>query len=298
VKGFNLLLIDDDSDMPALIKGLLEDREVFNLDWVGSLREGLARLKTTKPDVVLLDLHLPDSKGSNTFLKFKTDAPGVPVVVLTSLDDEKFALEAVRKGAQDYLVKGDVNGKRLAQVLRYAMARHQIHRTMAARSSITDEVTGFYNRKGFLMLLSEQMKGMQRTGKGLMLFLSFLHGMSGITEEYGEEEKEQAAKMAAQILKESFRSSDILARVGPDRFVIIPGQDTHYYPKTIARRLDKNPKYYNAQFNLYRLSLSIGSLRISPEPLPSPANVLEKLDEVFESYASQKKGNPSLPHRR
>jgi DNA-binding NarL/FixJ family response regulator len=83
----------------------------------------LERLKDGGVDVVLLDLGLPDGQGFDAFKKVQAQAPAVPVVVLTGFDDETLAVEAIRHGAQDYLVKGDVDSKVLYRAVRYSVER-------------------------------------------------------------------------------------------------------------------------------------------------------------------------------
>jgi signal transduction histidine kinase len=80
----------------------------------------------SKIDIVLLDLGLPDSQGLDTFARAYAHAPEVPIIVLTSSDDESLALEAVRKGAQDYLVKGEIDRHTLTLSMRYAIERKHV----------------------------------------------------------------------------------------------------------------------------------------------------------------------------
>jgi FixJ family two-component response regulator len=83
-------------------------------------------LAAKPPAVVLLDLNLPDSHGAQTFRNVLNQAPGVPVVVLSGMEDEELALEALHQGVQDYLVKGAFDGKQLERSLRYAIARQAL----------------------------------------------------------------------------------------------------------------------------------------------------------------------------
>jgi len=95
-----------------------------DLEWRENLRTGLERLGSGGIDVILLDLSLPDSpKSFKTFSAVQARAPAVPIVILTSLADETFAVNAVRRGAQDYLVKRYVDGELLVRTLRCALAR-------------------------------------------------------------------------------------------------------------------------------------------------------------------------------
>ncbi len=123
----NILLIEDSPDDAFLIQEMLAQagRE-FELARADRLSTGLARLAEDGVDVVLLDLGLPDSQGLKTFVKVCAQAPDVPIVVLTGLDDEELAVEAVAQGAQDYLVKGQVEGHLLARAIRYAIERKRM----------------------------------------------------------------------------------------------------------------------------------------------------------------------------
>jgi len=127
-----VLLIEDNEDDACLIREmLLEKPEVgIQLEWVDRLGSGLTRLAEDKIDVVLLDLSLPDSHGLETFDTVQGCAPDVPIVVLTGLDDEVMANQAVRRGAQDYLVKGRLDSYLLVRAARYAVERKQAERAL------------------------------------------------------------------------------------------------------------------------------------------------------------------------
>src|SRR5207244_12730207 len=86
-------------------------------------------------DVVALDLGVPDGQGLETFVRAGRGAPHEPIVVISGLDDEQLALEAVRSGAQDYLVKGRIEGQLLARVLRYAIERKRAEEVLRARET-------------------------------------------------------------------------------------------------------------------------------------------------------------------
>ena len=120
-----VLLVEDNPGDARLILELLGEvqTQAFDLERVERLDHALTRLSRTGVDVVLLDLGLPDSQGLETFMRARRGAPDEPIVVISGLDDERLALEAVRSGAQDYLVKGRIEGHLLARVLRYAVER-------------------------------------------------------------------------------------------------------------------------------------------------------------------------------
>jgi PAS domain S-box-containing protein len=120
-----ILLIEDNPGDARLIQEHLRSTgtAIFQMEHVQSLREGLNSIAEKSFDVLLLDLGLPDSQGLETFFKVQTQEPKIPILLMTGLDDEDLALDAVRNGAQDYLVKGQVNGDLLTRSIRYAVAR-------------------------------------------------------------------------------------------------------------------------------------------------------------------------------
>ncbi len=146
-KPINTLLIEDNPVDVLFIEGILAKAgdTSFNLEVADRLSTGLEILTKDKQenyesqskksaipdpqskiDIVLLDLELPDSQGLDTFAKAHAHAPEVPIIVLTNSDDESLALEAVQKGAQDYLVKGKVDGYTLTLSMRYAIERKHV----------------------------------------------------------------------------------------------------------------------------------------------------------------------------
>ena len=124
-RRINVLLIEDNPGDARLIGEMLSevDGTLFDVETACRLSDGLTRIQKGGIDAVLLDLGLPDSAGLDTFEKVHDQAPEVPIVMLTGLDDTELALEGVRMGAQDYLVKGRVDGDLLARTLRYAIER-------------------------------------------------------------------------------------------------------------------------------------------------------------------------------
>ena len=128
----HVLLIEDNEDDACLIREmLLEKQEAgIRLEWVDRLSRGMTQLAQGKSDLVLLDLSLPDSHGLETFDTVQSCAQDVPIVVLTGLDDEAMANQAVRRGAQDYLVKGRLDSYLLVRAIRYAVERKQAERAL------------------------------------------------------------------------------------------------------------------------------------------------------------------------
>ncbi|BAZ33266.1 response regulator receiver sensor signal transduction histidine kinase [Cylindrospermum sp. NIES-4074] len=123
-----ILLIEDNLAEARLLQEFLKQAKSkeFSLVHVQRLREAFNELSQHTYDVILLDLTLPDSEGLSSIPLLISQAPSTPVVVLTNTNDEELAIEAVRQGAQDYLVKRQVNPDVLVRSLRYAIERKQV----------------------------------------------------------------------------------------------------------------------------------------------------------------------------
>lgn len=139
-----VLLIEDEPGDVALIQLHLQekDADAFSLSVAATLAEAMTWLEQSDelPDVILLDLNLPDSAGLVTLLNLKEKSRDIPIVVLTGVDDTRLIREALKSGAQDYLVKG-TDGQALRKALRYAIVRHerdQTARLSEAVFNITD----------------------------------------------------------------------------------------------------------------------------------------------------------------
>ena len=133
-KPLKVLLIEDNPDDVTLLRHNLARLPLarVEIETCQLLAEALKRLgeKNAKIDVILVDLGLPDSQGLDTFFKVHQQAPQTPIVVLSVLDDERLGVQAVREGAQDYLVKGQVTGDLLWRSLHYSVERMRIEEAL------------------------------------------------------------------------------------------------------------------------------------------------------------------------
>ncbi len=148
-KQAKALLIEDDPLYAQAIRGLFMAKGVsFELEWASSLQAGVARLSETasensstpKIDIVLLDLALPDSDGLETFTRIHRLAPDLPIIVLTATNDDEIAIQAMQAGAQDYLVKGDINRHLLQRAMRYAIERQRNEMALRETQRLIHEI--------------------------------------------------------------------------------------------------------------------------------------------------------------
>jgi signal transduction histidine kinase len=126
----NVLLIEDNSGDARLLREMLKEQESQKIEitHVSCLADAEKHLAETTPDTILIDLGLPDANGLEAVRRVHAAAPGIPMVVLTGMDDEKLATQALQEGAQDYLIKGEIDTRGLLRALRYATERKRVER--------------------------------------------------------------------------------------------------------------------------------------------------------------------------
>jgi signal transduction histidine kinase len=142
-EDIQVLLVEDNDEHAELMRQLLlkSDQPVFQVTRFGALRNALDALDLAGFQIILLDLTLPDSEGMTTFQRMQNRAPDLPIVVLTGIDDEGMAVETVKRGAQDYLVKGRVDDRLLVRSLLYALERKKNqHELKRARDDLERRV--------------------------------------------------------------------------------------------------------------------------------------------------------------
>ena len=158
--------------------------------------------------------------------------------------------------------------------------------------SLEDELTGLYNRRGFLTLASQELKIANRMKRGTFLLFNDLDDLKVINDTFGHLQGDQALIDTARILKETFRDPDILARIGGDEFVILTIEAApEVGPELMLKRLQKNLDLFNEKTNRpYPLSMSMGVVRYDPEHPVSIDNLLIQADnQMYEEKQRKKK---------
>ncbi|MBZ0211044.1 MAG: diguanylate cyclase response regulator [Hyphomicrobium sp.] len=252
-----ILLIEDSIADAQLLRLLLHADPHVCVTTATRLAKGLAHLRRDHYDLVLLDLSLPDAPGVEAVHRVTYAAREVPIVALSAAQDEELAIAALREGAQDWLVKSEIDRALLRRVVRYACERHRL---MAALQSLAlmDTLTGLYNRRGFLIIAEEQFKLARRTGHSLGLAFVDLDGMKRINDELGHEFGDRALVATARILKSTFRASDVIARLGGDEFVVLLVAASQTVSHRIRKRLLQALAKHNRIPGSVPVSLSAG----------------------------------------
>lgn len=260
-KCIHVLLIEDNLGDARLISLMLAAAEnmIFQLTWHETLNSGLAYLRDNQVDVLLLDLGLPESCGLQTLALARSKVANMPtLVILSGLSDEAIALQAVQLGAQDYLIKGQVDSALLARSIRYAMERtraeeslRQAHAELESRvqertaelanafaalkSEIAerrlaeenvlylahhDALTGLPNRVLLQDRLKQAIAHARRNGSQIAVLFIDLDNFKHINDSFGHHMGDRLLKAVAVRLQGCLREYDSLARFGGDEFVL------------------------------------------------------------------------------
>jgi two-component system cell cycle response regulator len=283
-----LLVQDSSSSDPLLVDGLLDDvlgRE-YRLSHVNRVEHAQEVLAGSSVDCILLDLQ-PAGLGLESVSRLQVSAPDIPIVVLTGVDEQDQGVEAVQRGAQDLLPKAGISQDTLVRAVEFSIERNEI-REKLRQGSITDELTGLKNRGGFDSLAEHTLKIATRKRQRLVLLFVDLDSMKSINDSLGHAEGDAALIDVASLLKETYRDSDLVGRIGGDEFcVLLIGSDRE--AQTSVKRLQKAVEGHNRTANRpYELSLSIGMAAFSPDAPCSVADLMNKADEAM---YEDKRGN-------
>ncbi|MBI4372395.1 MAG: diguanylate cyclase [Candidatus Omnitrophica bacterium] len=225
-----LLLIEDNEEYAAILKQRLsqENKPSFEVECAHTLGTSLEKIRTIKDiNVVLLDLSLPDSQSEATFEKIYAEAAHVPIIILTGSHDEAFARETLRKGAQDYLFKHELDLKVLGRVMRHAIERHRIKRELDSANArlenlaLLDPLTELLNRRGLQAALSRELQWAHREGTSFLVLLIDLDNFKTINDTLGHAVGDIVLKEVARKLGTVLRTTDYVARIGGDEFMIL-----------------------------------------------------------------------------
>ena len=294
--NLNILMIEDNEDDVIYMKELLSGEEQsaygaqeyqFQIESLPTIGEALEYLDQGKEvDVIILDLSLPDSKGLAGLGALAARVFEVPVIILTGLNDNEKAVQALQRGAQDYLIKGNISGDLLVRSIRYSIERHKLL-SMLRNLSLIDELTNLYNRRGFMTIVDSRLKEAKREGDTIALYFVDIDRMKDINDRYGHTVGDQALIVAADVLRKTFREADILARIGGDEFAVFTTAASTDMDGSIKDRLNLYIETYNRQSEgPFTLALSIGSVYSVVGPEVKAEELLREADE--EMYRKKK----------
>lgn len=281
------ILLIEDSDLSAtMTQNMLEKSNeyeymdyTFDLEHVYLLSEALDAVSKNEYDVILLDLNLPDSLGINTLTKLIRYCSDIPIIVLSNIDDFKLSYNTIKYGAQDYLIKGQYNMDMLIRSISYSVERFSMISAFKELALI-DELTGIFNRRAFTNL--SEIKIAKKGKKNIFFLFSDVNNLKSINDQYGHTEGDFVLREFADVLKNSFRESDIVARYAGDEFIVLASNVKQEDKPVILQRIHDNLDIKNQIINKpYVIEASIGTVLKTPDEDLVLENIIKELDKLM-----------------
>lgn len=217
-----ILLVEDQPADARLVREILSEAPDLEsrISHVCRLREALERIAEETFDVVLLDLGLPDARGLEALRILHQRAVTLPIIVLSGLDSVDLAVQAVREGAQDYLVKGTGSAPLLVRAIRYAIERKRLEAAVS-HLAYHDGLTNLPNRRLLHDLLVRELAHAHRNRRHLAVILLDLDNFKDVNDSLGHAMGDRLLVEVAQRLRACTRRSDTMARLGGDEFTLV-----------------------------------------------------------------------------
>ena len=268
---------------------------VFQITQVSGLDLAADRICSGEADILLLDLGAKQGQGLALVEAARAAAPDLPLVILSDFEDETLAVESLRHGAQDFLTKARLDCAMLARSLRYSIERHRLQNELQSLSLI-DDLTGLHNRRGFFALAGQYLRVVLRKGAGMLVYLD-VDNLKSINETFGHLEGNRALVVASNLLRNSFRQSDIIARMGGDEFCVLmtdAGKDSE---QQVRRRIQQRVDFTNELSSWhFRVSFSIGFAGVPSIRQPSLEELLRMADErMYQEQQDKQLGGTFVP---
>jgi diguanylate cyclase (GGDEF)-like protein len=292
-KPTNILLVEENTEDIRLFRESLAEagKARYDLTCVRQLADTIKRLDEERYDIVIMDLSLPDSQGFNTFISVRMHAPNIPIIVLTSNKDEDLAVKALQNGAQDYLMKGQLEGRLLSRSIRYAIERNHA-RQKEHRLAYFDALTNLPNRQLFLDRLSQALSHADRYDQKVALMFIDLDGFKLVNDSMGHDMGDLLLQAVARRLGDCLRKSDTVARIGGDEFTCIlqdieQAGNVNIVAKKVIRALT-GP--FDLKGHEIRISGSIG-VSLFPDDTEDIEEMIKKADTAMYRAKDRGKNN-------
>ncbi|MBI3903397.1 MAG: EAL domain-containing protein [Nitrosomonadales bacterium] len=220
-EAINILLVEDNPADRRLVAERLGNhrKNHYQLIYAERLSEALQALAQNRISVILLDLQLPDCRDLESLSKIHTVATGIPIVVISEIEDESLALKALQLGAQDFLVKWHTNEHLLVRAVQYALERKQVEEHLYHLAH-HDSLTGLPNRKHFYDQLKKAIAMARRDNRLLAIMFLDLGDFKKVNDRLGHHCGDLLLQTVSRRLFACVRETDCLARMGGDEFII------------------------------------------------------------------------------
>lgn len=284
--SYKILIVDDKKSVSNLIVSLFS-KYGHSCETAKDGTEALEKIKKNVFDSAVVDIVMPVMDGITLTRELVNLHPDLPIMVMTGHADEHSAESAFAAGAREFIKKPFFIDE---FILRFdKMMRDRKGEEELLALSLTDELTGLYNRRRFFILADQCLKVAIREKKRLLLLYIDMDNLKWINDHCGHSEGDQALIGLGSILKKTFRESDVIARIGGDEFAVLL-ESTDGSDGMLMTRLYENMRDYNAKVSQdYVLSTSVGDARFDPEYPISIDELLSKADALMYAQKQERR---------
>ncbi|MFQ5841976.1 MAG: HD domain-containing phosphohydrolase, partial [Thermodesulfobacteriota bacterium] len=283
-KKARILIVDDDASTRRILS-LILDEKGYETETAGTGREAIEKVKERFYNLALLDIRLPDMEGIELLAPLKKIHPEMEMIMVTGYASAETAVRALNEGASAYVTK-PLNMEEVLPPVREVLEKQRL--AVELRNLIlVDGLTGLNNRRGFMILVQQQLKLANRTKMGLLLLFADVDNLKWTNDVLGHNKGDQALIATANILKQTFREPDIIARIGGDEFAVLAIESRKQSAEILMSRLQEKLDAHNAKGRRsYKLSLSVGIAYYDPK---CPCSIDELLERADRSMYEQKR---------
>jgi len=257
----------------------------INIQHVDTLSQACTNVAKGEVDCVLLDLGLPDGVGPANVLRLLEACPGLTIVVMTGDDDDSVGLQAIHHGAQEYLIKGQIEAAALSRILRHSVERNALlQELMALREreyfrATHDVLTGLPNRQLFEDRTRQSLNRAERNNESLALCYLDLDGFKPVNDSFGHAVGDALLCEVARCLTDAIRDGDTVARVGGDEFMLLlyPLADRQQAQRVASRVIERIHAIDSVDGQAVNISASVG-ISLYPEHAEGYADLTQYAD--------------------
>jgi len=291
-----ILLIEDNSDdIVYFDNGITEinNSSFYSHEFViihaMSISEARDYLETDTADAILLNLMISDFPTVDKLFEAYEVFKKIPIIIMTNINNYDIAMNAIKLGVQDLLIKGETTYDLLYRSVIYSIERFRM-KSDSSSNNFIDELTGLYNKEGLFDFFPHAEGIVRRRKSDLTIIYLNYDNLKSVNSQFGVKEGDNILKAFASIIKTTFRESDFFARLDKDNFVVISLDAAEWADESIIKRLERH--FSNAR-NTFSLSenfnASFGLFRSTVENPLSIEQLLSKSKEKMLEYRRNKK---------
>lgn len=281
----SVLVVDDNAPVLAFVKDCISLMGT-PCATASNGESALELIQRTPFDLLIADIKMNGMSGLELTEKAKKIRPRMAVILMTGFTEDFSFDSAIDIGASDFLKK-PFTARELALRIRQVELQEELR-----CQSLTDELTGLYNRRGLFTMADHHFKMAKRQKHGFYMLYGDIDDLKKINDEFGHGEGDVVLIEMANILKANYREVDIIARLGGDEFALLPVAPSENSQETIISRLENKLKDLNASIDRkYRLSISLGVAYYDPNYPCTIDEMIARADKMmYEQKAKKGKG--------